>query len=210
VQWPTIQCTNIPDGFSTSWLRNGMYEMPDIFGQSWLAEGVRLWMSQLFVRMTFLFHRMSKKYPPMFIASSLQVLKIRSSSRGLVMWLRDFHPLPLRVMRPVATPFRRFFRFVVRRSKVITRLLVCAGVVSGLLSAGVPALINHALHHPSDHSVLMMLGFLVLVVGKLLANICSQLLLVRFSEDTTLDLSLSLCAKIVYAPLMTAFGIAMC
>src|SRR4026208_1794869 len=107
VQWPTIQYANIPDGFSTSWLRNGMYEIPDMLGQSWLEEGVRLWMSRLFVQGTFLFHRMSKKYPPMFSASSPQVLRIRSSGLGLLMWSRDFHPLPLRVMRPTAIPSHR-------------------------------------------------------------------------------------------------------
>jgi putative ATP-binding cassette transporter len=80
-------------------------------------------------------------------------------------------------------------------------LMVCAGVLSGLLSAGVLALVNHVLYHPSDHSSLVMLGFVVLVAGKLLSNLWSQFLLVRFSQDTILDLSLSLCAKIVRAPL---------
>ena len=98
-------------------------------------------------------------------------------------------------------PFRRFLRFVVQRSKSMAWLMVCAGVMSGLLSAGVLALINHVLHHSSDHSLLVMLGFIVLVVGKLLSNLWSQFLLVRFSQDTILDLSLTLCAKIVRAPL---------
>ncbi|MCI0428316.1 MAG: cyclic peptide export ABC transporter [Nitrospiraceae bacterium] len=83
----------------------------------------------------------------------------------------------------------------------MTWLMVCTGVTSGLLSAGVLALINHMLHHTSDHSLVVILGFVVLVTGKLLSNLWSQLLLVRFSQDTILDLSLSLCAKIVRAPL---------
>ena len=98
-------------------------------------------------------------------------------------------------------PFRRFLRFVVQRSKSMAWLMVCAGVMSGLMSAGVLALINHVLHHSSDHSLLVMLGFIVLVVGKLFSNLWSQFLLVRFSQDTILDLSLMLCAKIVRAPL---------
>ena len=98
-------------------------------------------------------------------------------------------------------PFRRFLRFVVQRSRTMAWLMVCAGVMSGLLSAGVLALINQVLHHPSDHSLLVMLAFVVLVAGKLLSNLWSQLLLVRFSQDTILDLSLTLCAKIVRAPL---------
>jgi len=98
-------------------------------------------------------------------------------------------------------PFRRFLHFVVQRSRTMAWLMVCVGVLSGLLSAGVLALINYVLHHPSEYSFLVMLGFVVLVSGKLLSNLWSQLLLVRFSQDTILDLSLSLCAKIVRAPL---------
>ena len=98
-------------------------------------------------------------------------------------------------------PFRRFLRFIVQHSRTMAWLMVCAGIMSGLLSAGVLALINHVLHHSSDHSLLVMLGFAALVAGKLLSNLWSQLLLVRFSQDTILDLSLSLCAKILRAPL---------
>ena len=76
-------------------------------------------------------------------------------------------------------PFRRFLRFVVQRSRTMAWLMVCAGVLSGLLSAGVLALVNHVLYHPSDHSSLVMLGFVVLVAGKLLSNLWSQFLLVR-------------------------------
>ena len=101
-------------------------------------------------------------------------------------------------------PFRRFLGFIVQRSRAMTWLMVCAGVLSGLLSAGVIALINHVLHHPSNHSLLVILGFVFLVAGKLLSNLWSQLLLVRFSQDTILDLSLSLCSKIVRAPLRSS------
>lgn len=95
----------------------------------------------------------------------------------------------------------RFVRFIVQRSRSVTWLMVCVGVLSGLMSAGVLALINHVLHHSSDHSLFMILGFVSLVAGKLLTNLGSQILLVRFAQDTILDLSLSLCAKIVRAPL---------
>lgn len=81
-------------------------------------------------------------------------------------------------------------------------LMLGVGVLSGLLSAGVLAFINYVLHHPSDHSPLVVLGFVALVAGKILAHLGSQVLLVRFSQDTILDLSLSLCAKIVRAPLL--------
>jgi putative pyoverdin transport system ATP-binding/permease protein len=92
-------------------------------------------------------------------------------------------------------------KFILQRSRTMAWLMVCAGVLSGLLSAGVLALINYALHHLSSHSLLLILGFVVLVTGKVLSNLWSKLLLVRFSQDTILDISLSLCAKIVRAPL---------
>ncbi len=97
--------------------------------------------------------------------------------------------------------FGRFLHFIVQRSRSMAWLMVCVGVLSGLLSAGVLALINYVLHHSSDHSLLVLLGFISLVAGKILANLGSQILLVRFAQDTILDLSLSLCAKIVRAPL---------
>ena len=98
-------------------------------------------------------------------------------------------------------PFGRFLYFIVQRSRSMAWLMVCVGVLSGVLSAGVLALINYVLHHPSDHSSQVVLGFVVLVAGKILSSLGSQLLLVRFSQDTILDLSLSLCQKIVRAPL---------
>ena len=99
-------------------------------------------------------------------------------------------------------PFGRFFRFIVQRSSSMAWLMLCVGILSGLLSAGVLALINYVVHHPSDHSLLVLLGFVGLVASKILANLGSQVLLVRFSQDTILDLSLSLCAKILRAPLL--------
>lgn len=97
--------------------------------------------------------------------------------------------------------FGRLLRFVAQRSRSMAWIMVSVGMLSGFLSAGVLALINHVLHHPSDHSLLFVLGFVGLVAGKIIASVVSQILLVRFAQDTILDLSLSLCAKIVRAPL---------
>jgi len=94
-----------------------------------------------------------------------------------------------------------FVKFLLQRARTMAWLMIGVGVLSGLSSAGVLALINHVLHHPSDHSLLVMLGFLLVVAAKILSTLWSKLLLVRFSQDTILDLSLSLCAKIVRAPL---------
>lgn len=101
-------------------------------------------------------------------------------------------------------PLKRFLGFIVQRSRSMAWLMVAAGGISGLLSAGVLALLNQVLHHFSDHSDVVILGFIVLVAGKLLASFWSQHLIVRFTQDTIVDLSLSLCAKIVRAPLRCA------
>ena len=93
---------------------------------------------------------------------------------------------------------------MLQRSRTMAWLMVCAGVLSGLLSAGVLALINYALQHSSSHSLLLIVGFAFLITGKVLSNLWSKLLLVRFSQDTILDISLSLCAKIVRAPLRSS------
>lgn len=97
--------------------------------------------------------------------------------------------------------FGRLLRFVAQRSKSMAWIMVSVGLLSGLLSAGVLALINHVLHHHSEHTLLLALGFVGLVAGKILANVVSQMLLVRFAQDTIVDISLSLCAKIVRTPL---------
>lgn len=97
--------------------------------------------------------------------------------------------------------FTRFLHFIVRQSQALAWLIVAIGVVSGLMSAGVLMLVNHVLHQTSDRSSLVIMGFIGLVLGKILSNMVSQLMLVRLAQDTILDLSLALCSKIVRAPL---------
>lgn len=100
-------------------------------------------------------------------------------------------------MRPLVPPF---IKFLFRRSRSLVLVMVGAGVLSGLLSAGVLAIINRALHSPTDAGVLLGLAFLLVVVGKILTQVTAQLMLARFSQDTMLELSLALCRKIVRAP----------
>jgi len=78
--------------------------------------------------------------------------------------------------------------------------MVCVGVISGLCSAGVLALINRVLQQRHDQASLLALGFVAVVSGKLAAQIMSQLTLTRFAQDTTLDLSLRLSEKILTSP----------
>jgi putative pyoverdin transport system ATP-binding/permease protein len=93
-----------------------------------------------------------------------------------------------------------FVRFLFQRSRSMMLAMVCVGVLSGLCSAGVLALINRVLQQKGDFEGWLVIGFLGVVGGKLATQISSQLMLTRFSQDTTLDLSLSLCGKIMKAP----------
>jgi len=97
--------------------------------------------------------------------------------------------------------FARFFRFIVRQSPALAWLVVAVGVLSGLMSAGVLMLVNHVLHQTFDRSSLVIVGFAGLVIGKIVSNMVSQLMLVRLAQDTILDLSLALCSKMVQTPL---------
>jgi putative ATP-binding cassette transporter len=76
-----------------------------------------------------------------------------------------------------------------------------AGVLTGLLSVVVLFLVNHALHQHEKVSALFILAFVVVALGKIVANVANQLLSVHFSQTTILELSLALCAKILNAPL---------
>lgn len=92
-----------------------------------------------------------------------------------------------------------FIRFLFRRSRSMMVAMVGVGVFSGLCSAAVLALINRVLQRGGEEGWLLALGFAAIVVGKLSAQVTSQLMLTRFSQDTTLELSLSLCEKILKA-----------
>ena len=95
----------------------------------------------------------------------------------------------------------RFIRFAAQNSHGIVWVMVGAGVVSGLLSAGVIAFINSMLHRDVAPSWWFLVGFVALTAGKILSGLLSKLLLVRFAQNTIMELSLKLCGKIVDAPL---------
>lgn len=94
-----------------------------------------------------------------------------------------------------------FVRYLFQRSRSMMAAMLGVGVFSGLCSAGVLALINRVLQREAHEGWLLAISFAVVVAGKLTAQVASQLMLSRFSQETTLDLSLALCAKILKAPL---------
>jgi putative ATP-binding cassette transporter len=93
-----------------------------------------------------------------------------------------------------------FIKFLFRRSRSMMVVMVGVGVLSGICSAAVLALINRVLQQGHGQGLLLALGFVAVVSGKLLMQVASQLMLTRFSHDTTMELSLTLCDKLLKAP----------
>jgi putative ATP-binding cassette transporter len=94
----------------------------------------------------------------------------------------------------------RLFRFLFRNARRTVLLMVLAGALAGLFSAGVLALVSRAAVGVDAMSRWLIVGFVALAAGKIISNAAAQLLLVRFSQETTLELSLTLCAKVLNAP----------
>ncbi|MGH8583367.1 MAG: cyclic peptide export ABC transporter [Gammaproteobacteria bacterium] len=95
----------------------------------------------------------------------------------------------------------RLLRFLLKRSRGVVVLMTCAGVLSGLISVAVVAIISRALHAGEHVPAYLVLGFVLLVAGKIGSGLASQLLFTRFSQGTILELSLTLAEKILKAPL---------
>jgi len=95
----------------------------------------------------------------------------------------------------------RLFGFLLKSARTTVIFMVGAGVMAGLFSAAILAFVSHAVHRAGRVSTLLILGFVALALGKIITNAAAQLLLVRFSQTTILELSLSLCSKVVRAPL---------
>jgi len=95
----------------------------------------------------------------------------------------------------------RLFGFLWQTSRVVVILMIGAAALAGLFGAGVLAIISTALHRSRDMPVHLLLAFGALAAGKIMATGAAQLLLVRFSQGTILELSLALCGKIVRGPL---------
>ena len=92
---------------------------------------------------------------------------------------------------PVASP----------RSWPLSAAAVIAGLLGGACSAGLIALINTSLHHPSGSPSLLALGFLGLVLGRIAANAASRLLLNHVMQRTIAELCRDLSRRVLATPL---------
>jgi len=95
----------------------------------------------------------------------------------------------------------RLLGFLLHHARATLWLLVGAGLTAGLSSAALLALISHLLTTQGQQATWLLAAFVSLMLGKLLASLLAQLLLVRFTQGTILELSLTLARKVLDAPL---------
>ncbi|MDR4479036.1 MAG: cyclic peptide export ABC transporter [Nitrospira sp.] len=97
----------------------------------------------------------------------------------------------------------RFLLFLLRDARTMMVLMVVTGLVAGLSSVGLLAVINKLINGAGATSELFAVAFIGLAVLKVLSNYLSQLLLVTFAQKTILNLGMELCWKVVRAPYRT-------
>jgi putative ATP-binding cassette transporter len=88
-----------------------------------------------------------------------------------------------------------------RRSWLEAAGAVVAGLVSGLCSAGLIAVISTGLSRADLPRILLAVAFVGLVVGKVATNALARLLLNRFSQRTLTDLCRELSRQVLATPL---------
>lgn len=92
-------------------------------------------------------------------------------------------------------------RLILSRSRAMLAFIAITSLLSGAFNAGLIAIINAALHRAATAGSFLAWIFLALVVGRLLTNLASQLLLTRFAQNLVAELRCSLVATILAVPL---------
>jgi putative ATP-binding cassette transporter len=97
----------------------------------------------------------------------------------------------------------RFLLFLLRDARSMMVLMVLTGLLAGLSSVGLLAVINKLINGAGATPELFAVAFIGLAVLKVVSNYLSQLLLVTFAQKTILNLGMDLCWKVVRAPYRT-------
>ena len=92
-------------------------------------------------------------------------------------------------------------RFLFRNSRRLTVITGGAALLSGALNVGLIAIVNLVLNRSGRFSLLLVWGFVALGMGKLAANLFSQVLLAHFSQNAIAELRRSLVQRILALPL---------
>lgn len=102
---------------------------------------------------------------------------------------------------------KKLFAFLVRfsnrsrASRIRIGLVIVAGMISGLASTGLIAVINNALHDPRASGRWLGVAFVGLCVALPLARFVSNVMLIRLTQATVYDLRIHLSRRILAAPL---------
>jgi putative pyoverdin transport system ATP-binding/permease protein len=97
----------------------------------------------------------------------------------------------------------RLVRFLLRGPKRTLLVLLATGLLSGVCSAGLLAVVNVLVHQTGGVPRALALLFAALAVAKIAAHGVSQLSLVYLVQDAVLDLGLKLCAQVTRTSLRT-------
>jgi putative ATP-binding cassette transporter len=97
----------------------------------------------------------------------------------------------------------RLVLFLLRGPKRTLLVLVATGLLSGICSAGLLAVINVLVHQTGGVPRAFVLLFAALAAAKIAAHGVSQLSLVYLVQDAVLDLGLNLCAQVTRTSLRT-------
>jgi putative ATP-binding cassette transporter len=95
----------------------------------------------------------------------------------------------------------KLLAFVLRQSPVRTTLAFLIGILGGLASAGLMAVINSVLNPAAGAKRSSPTGFLVIIAAILLSSFLSRVLMSGLSEKTTYDLRMRLCRQVAATPL---------
>jgi putative ATP-binding cassette transporter len=95
----------------------------------------------------------------------------------------------------------RLIRFFMRRSRPAVLLAILAGILSGATSAGLIALIHRTLDTAAPDLARMAWMFAALCALQVAGQVAAEILLLRLTEDTILDLRLEMGRRILAAPL---------
>ena len=82
-------------------------------------------------------------------------------------------------------------------------LMIITGLLAGLSSVGLLAVINKLINGAGSTSQVFAVAFIGLALLKVITNYVSQLLLVKFAQETIFNLGMELCWKVVRAPYRT-------
>jgi len=93
------------------------------------------------------------------------------------------------------------FRFLVKYSPGVLAVAVLLGIVSGVSSAAVMAIVNRALAGVAGDVGTLGLAFLGVTLTALTANLSTRLILLRLSTSAVREMRMSLCGQILVSPL---------